>query len=188
MNSQPGYHYSVVRDVGGLGYADVALIRCSAPHGVLEHLRHRQRRDVIVLHHRTFRPFLELAELETYAGQLQRTAEHANSGTLGCFVDTQKQQHGCVRVALYERWFDGEHLRCEQLASRDFDASDEDAVVGSAEFLAELRDWAERRNDERQASELDAAAEDAARIQRASERSEAADQLARILAGLNQQA
>jgi hypothetical protein len=186
--SEPRYHYSVVRDVARPGYADVALIRSSEPHGVMEHLRHRERRDVVVLHHRTFRPLLELAQLETYAAQLERTAGHANNGTLGCFVETQQRADGIVRIALYERWFDGEHLHCEQLASRDFDASHDSAVVASAEFLAELREWAERRNDERHASELDAAAEDAARVQRASERSEAAAQLARILAGLNEQA
>lgn len=187
-SSERRYHYSVVRDVARPGYADVALIRRSGPHGALQHLRHRERRDVVVLHHRMFRPLLELAQLETYAAQLERTAEHANNGTLGCFVETQQRDDGIVRVALYERWFDGEHLHCEQLASRDFDASDESALIASAEFLAELHEWAERRNDERQASELDAAAADAARIERASERRVAADQLARILAGLNEQA
>jgi hypothetical protein len=186
--SEPGNRYSVVRAAGSPGYADIALIRHSEPHGVLDRLLHREPRNALVLHHRMFRPLLETVELETYAAQLERVADHANHGTLGCFVETQEHQNGLVRVALYERWFDGEHLHCEQLATREFDASDETALVASAEFLAELRDWAEQRTEERQASELEAAAEDAGRVQRASERREAADQLARILAGLNEQA
>jgi hypothetical protein len=186
--SVPGYYYSVVRAARSPGYADIALIRRSEPHGVLDRLLHREPRDALVLHHRTFRPLLQTTELQTYAAQLERVADHANHGTLGCFVETQKQQNGLVRVALYERWFDGHRLHCEQLASREFDASDGSALIASAEFLAELRDWAEQRNEERQASELEAAAEDAGHLQRASDRREAADQLARILAGLNEQA
>lgn len=186
--SEPGYLYSVVRAVDRPGYADIALIRRSETHGVLDRVLHREPRDSLVLHHRTFRPLLETAELERYAAQLERVAEHANRGTLGCFVETQERRDGLVHIALYERWFDGERLHCEELASRKFDPSDESTLIASAEFLAELRNWAEQRNDERQASELEAAAEDAGRLQRASERRDAADQLARILAGLNEQA
>jgi hypothetical protein len=182
------YHYGVVRDTGRPGYTDVALIRCATPHGVVDHLLHHERRDAIVLHHRTFRPMLELAELEAYAAQLERAAEHGNGGTLGCFVETENRDDGVVRVTLYDRWFDGQRLRCEQLAGRDFDSTADNAVVDSSEFLAEVRDWAERRNDERDASYRDAATEDAARAERSVERAAAAAELDRILSGLNERA
>jgi hypothetical protein len=57
--------------------------------------------------------------------------------------------------------------------------------VDSSEFLAELQAWAEQRNDEREASCLDAAAEETTRTERSIERAAAADQLARILASVN---
>ena len=182
------HHYSVVRDTRRPGYTDVALVRNSAPHGALDRLRHHERPDAIVLHHRTFRPMLELAELEAYAAQLERAAAHGNEGTLGCFVETEKGEDGIVGVALYERWFDGRRLRCEQLAGRDFDSTADNAVVDSSEFLAELRDWAERRNDERESSDREAATEDAARTERSAERAAAAAELNQILSALNERA
>lgn len=182
------YHYSVVRDAGRPGYTDVALIRCAAPHGALDHLHRHERRDAIVLHHRTFRPMLELAELEAYAARLERAAEHGNAGTLGCFVETEKGDDGIVGVALYERWFDGRRLRCERLAGRDFDSTEASALVDSSEFLVELRAWAEQRNDEREASYREAATEDAVRTERSVERDAAAAELDRILSALNERA
>jgi hypothetical protein len=182
------YHYSVVRDIAGPGFADVALIRCSEPRGVLAHLLNHDRRDALVLHHRSFRPISELAELEAYAGQVERAAEHANNGTYGCFVETEQRDDTVVRVALYERWFDGEHLRCEPLAVQDFDSIEDDALVQSAAFLAGLRAWAEERNEEREAGYLDAAIAEAVRRERLIERIETGDQLARILSDLNRSA
>jgi hypothetical protein len=124
---------------------------------------------------------LEWAAVETYASELTRVAEHANNRTLGCFTESNKEG-GKVRVALYERWFDGEHLRCDELARRVFDPSDERTLVSSAEFLAELEAWAERRNEEREAAYLDASADDAARTENSLEQESAAQELARILA------
>jgi hypothetical protein len=179
------YNYSVVRDFGGSGYADVALVRWSEPHGMLQHLLHRSPRDAVVLHHRTFRPMLQWVEMEAYVGQLQRAAEHGNNGTFGCFVQTEQREDGIVRISLYERWFDGRRLRCEQLAQRDFDAEEDDALVESAEFLTELQGWAANRNAEREASYLHAIEEQDVRAERASARAEAAKQLAQILASHN---
>jgi hypothetical protein len=184
--SNGNYHYSVVRDFGGSGYADVALVRWSEPHGMLHQLLHRSPRDAVVLHHRTFRPMLQWVEMEAYVGQLQRAAEHGNNGTFGCFVRTEQRENGIVRVSLYERWFDGRRLRCERLAQRDFDAEEEDALVASSEFLTELQGWAADRNAERETSYLDALEEQDALAQRANERAEAGKQLAQILASHNE--
>ena len=180
------YQYSVIRDVGGPGYTDVALVRFSAPHGMLEHLLHHSRRDAVVLQHRTFKPLLELADMEAYAAQLERTAEHGNQGTLGCFVQTEERDDGIVRVELYDRWFDGDRLRCEQLAQRDFDAGEQDSVVTSAEFLTELQAWAAERNSEREASYRATAEQERADAEQARERAEAARELQRILASHNE--
>jgi hypothetical protein len=179
------YEYTVVRDVGGPGYADVALVRFPAPHGLLERLVHRERHDALVIAHRTFRPMFDLTEMEAYAAQLERAAKHGNEGTLGCFVETEQRDDGQVRVALYERWFDGHQLRCEQLAQRDFDATEPDAVAASAEFLTDLQAWATDRDDERENSYLEAAAEDSDRAERAMDRDDAARQLAEILEAHN---
>ena len=184
-DQKPGYHYSVVRDLGGPGYADVALVRSSGPHGVLEHLLHKQRVDAVVLAHRTFRPMSELAAMEAYAAQLERAAMHANEGKFGCFVETEQRDDGIVRVVLYERWFDGQRLRCEQLGHRDFDATEPDAVASSAEFLTELQAWAAERNEQREVGYLEAAVQERDRIERTTERVEAARELAEILASHN---
>jgi hypothetical protein len=148
-------------------------------------LLHKQRSDAVVLAHRTFRPMFELAEMEAYAAQLERAAAHANEGTFGCFVDAGQRDDGIVRVTLYERWFDGQRLRCEELASRDFDATEPDALRSSAEFLTELQAWAEERNEQREARYREAAADDRDRVERATERDDAARELAQILEAHN---
>lgn len=179
-----GYEYRVVRDLARPGFADVALIRVSAPsRGLLGRVRRHELSEPTVLHHRTFRPMLELAEMEAYAARLEQAALHGNAGTFGCFVETEERASGTVRVVLYERWFDGRRLRCEELASREFDAGDEDAVVAGAECLAELEDWAQQRNDEREDGRIDAAVREQFLAERATERAEAARQLVQILDG-----
>ena len=178
-------HYSVVRDLVRPGQADVALVRSSDPHRVLERLRRKPPGDAVVLAHRTFRPMFELSEMEAYAAQLERAATHGNEGTLGCFVDTKQRDDATVQVALYERWFDGQRLRCEQLASRDFDATEPNAVAASAEFLTELQSWAADRNEQQEVDYLEAAVEDRDRVERATERADAARELAQILASHN---
>ncbi len=126
--------------------------------------------------------------MEAYAAQLESAATHGNDGTLGCFVDTKQRDDGTVRVALYERWFDGQRLRCEELACRDFDATEPDAVASSAEFLTELQSWAAERNEQQEVDYLEAAAQDRDRVDRATERSDAARELAQILASHNKPA
>ncbi|MGZ4167774.1 MAG: hypothetical protein ACXVR1_17855 [Solirubrobacteraceae bacterium] len=174
------FSYEVQRDAWGSGRTDVVLVRRAPSHGLS--LRRHAAETPVVLFRRTFRPLLELKELERYAAELERVARHANEGTLGCFVDTRAHE-GVVEVALYDRWFDGDRLRCDELTRRRYDAADEAALVASAEFVAELEDWAQRRNDERARSEADARAETEAAQQQVRDRAAAADELAGILRG-----
>lgn len=172
------FTYEVQRDAWGSGRTDVLLVRREPGHGFS--LRRRAGDTPTVLFRRSFRPLLELKELERYAAELERVARHANEGTLGCFVDTRSHE-GVVEVALYDRWFDGDRLRCDELAHRRYDASDEQALVASAEFVAELEDWAQRRNDEREQSDAGARAAAEAAQEQARDRATAADELAGIL-------
>lgn len=173
-----GYQYSVVRDEDGPGHVAVGLVRFSDS-------SNKQPSDAVVLAYRSFRPMLELAEMEAYAAQLEHAAAHATEGKFGCFVETEQGDHGTVRVALYERWFDGHRLRCEQLAHRDFDATDPDAVASSAEFLIELQTRAAARNEEREAGYMEAAVRAQHRAERATDRDQAAHELAKILESHN---
>jgi hypothetical protein len=179
--SQRQYRYDVERDCGRHGFVDVGLVRRQAPHGRFQRLYQHGRDEELMLFHRAFRPLLELFALETYAGLLTRVAQHANDGTFGCFVVIDPRV-GMLQIRLYERWFDGQRLHVDELAKRVFDPGDDGTLVCGAEFLAELRDWAERRNEEREAAYLEASAEDASRTQHATERERVAEELARILA------
>ncbi len=174
------YTYEVQRDERGPGHTEVALVRCTAAASHRLSLRRTAREAPVVLFTRTFRPLVELNELERYAAQLELVARHANEGTLGCFVDTRSHE-GVVDVALYDRWFDGEQLRFEELARRRYDAADEQALVTSAEFVAELQDWAQRRNDERDAAAASDREASLVAEQDARERAAAAGELAAIL-------
>jgi hypothetical protein len=172
--------YRVQRTPRGTAGVEVELVRSSAHHeGLL--LKHRHADDGEVLFRRTFRPIGEADQIEAYASQLEQISAHASAGTFGCFVDTTTQG-GEVRITLYERWFDGGRLHCEPLAERSFDPEDEAALVQSAEFRAQLETWAEERNDELEALYLAAVDDDSVRVQRATERQAAAEELAGILA------
>jgi hypothetical protein len=179
--SQRRYRYDVELDHRRLGFVDVALVRREAPHGRFHRLGQHGRDEELVLFHRTFRPLLELAALETYAGQLAQVARHANDGTFGCFLVIDSP-FGLLQIELYERWFDGQRLHVDELVQRVFDPSDDGTLVCSAEFLAELVDLAERRNEAREAAYLEASANDASHTQRAMERERLAAELVRILA------
>jgi hypothetical protein len=158
---------------------DVELVRYPTRRGLLDRL-HRNEEGGEVLFHRTFKPMGELDDIEAYAGQLELIAAHANAGTFGCFVDTTSRA-GEVQITLYERSFDGRRLRCQSLAHRSFDPEDDSALVASAEFRAQLETWAEDRNEELEEAYRDAVDNDIVRMQRATDRQAAADELARIL-------
>jgi hypothetical protein len=181
MPSSVSYVYAVEREQEDPSHVRVALVRrCEREVRTL--LRRRvEISDRTVIFHRTFRPIVELAALERYAGQLGVVARYANRGTFGCFVESRPDD-GEVNVCLYERWFDGQELHTEELARRAFDATDEASLVASAEFVAHLEDWAERRNDQHDAAyrrELD---DQRAQRERAAERQSASLELAEILA------
>jgi hypothetical protein len=186
-SSQQRYRYDVERDYSRPGFVDVMLVRRVAPHGRFHRLHQRRPDHGLVMFHCAFRRLLGLAALETYAGRLARVAQHANDGTLGCFIVIDSPAE-MLQITLYERWFDGQQLHVDELAQCAFDPSDDETLVRSAEFLAELGDWAERRNGEREAAYLEVSAEDAARTQRAMEQERLADELTRILASEIRQA
>jgi hypothetical protein len=172
--------YRVTRRSDGPGYVRIALVRGARDHG-----RDCSQQPETVLAQRTFRASLELFELESYAAKLERAAEHGNRGTLGCFVQIEPIPDGTVRVTLYERWFIGRHLLCEQLASREFDARKEDDVPASAAYLLDLQHQAAQRNDQREAAAAAAAAEDTAAVHRRNNLMTAAERLADLLNDLN---
>ena len=113
---------------------------------------------------------------------LEHAAEHGNRGTLGCFVEVEPERDGSVSVTLYERWFKGRHLLCERLASRRFDAGDEDTLVISAEYLVELQHQAAERNQLREAAALDTNDVDNNGGREGDDRVKAAEWLAELLA------
>jgi hypothetical protein len=178
VDAQP-FSYEVRRDARDAGRIDVSLVRRTPAPRRLS-LRRGSAGESVVLFHRTFRPLLELKELERYAADLALVARHLTEGTLGCFVDTRPYE-GIVEVALFDRWFDGDQLHCDELARRRFDAGDDQSLVASAEFVAELEQWAERRNDERELTYASDREEAAARERDAREAAAAAGELAGIL-------
>jgi hypothetical protein len=171
------YEYVVERDPRHQQGPEVRLVRYERRRGLFR----SRRGDGTVMFHRHFRPIGELNELETYASMLGRVAQHASEDTFGCFVETESRG-GDVVVTLYERWFGGGRLHCDQLAQRTFDASDDGSLVQSAEFRAEVERWAEEQNARREALYLDAASDDELRAEQKAERAAAADALAGILA------
>jgi hypothetical protein len=175
------YVYRVERADDRPGHVRISLVRQRERNDV-RHLRHHlEVLERTVLFSRSFRPMFDLAAMEGYAAHLSLLARHAEEGRLGCFVQTRSES-GNVDVCLYERWFDGGEIHTDELARRAFDASDESALVASAEFLADLRGWAERRNEQREAAYLQEREDDDARMRIASDQQAAGEELNEILA------
>ena len=107
----------------------------------------------MVLFRRMFRA-TQLSAIDHYAAQLALITHHVENKTFGCFVDIDSRA-GTVQIALYERWFDGDRLHCEELARDMFDSDQDGTLAASAEYLAELEDLAERRDGEREAAYID---------------------------------
>jgi hypothetical protein len=177
----------VIRTLGGKAFTDVALVltRSSVAGHRFAARHHPADDDTVVLHHRVFRPLSELAELEAYAAQLEAAAAHAEQGRLWYFVTTRPHADGTVEVSLFDRWFDGHHVRCEQRAHGEFDSSDDASSAASVEFAASLQAWAEQQNAAREARcrELDGDA--LLEAERAAQTLAGAQDLAALLAGVS---
>ena len=140
----------------------------------------------MVVFRRLFRA-TQLTAIDHYAAQLARITHHVENRTFGCFVDIDSRV-GIVQIALYERWFDGDRLHCDELARDVFDSDDEETLAASAEYLAQLEVLAERRDREREAAYIDACAEDEARTEQAITEGSTAEELVHILAAKTRQA
>lgn len=185
MPRQPGFRFRVDRHIWRGKRADISLVRERHRQGILNQLTRRFSQPE-VLWSRRFTPF-EADRLERYANTLELVAEHAKAGTMGCFVHTQAD-HGVVHVRLYERWFDGDELHCQELAHRVFEAEQEGATAASAEFVAELAAWAAKRNEQRERelsqrrlAEVEQAVTEQFEAELSHEREQSARHLARIL-------
>jgi hypothetical protein len=119
--------------------------------------------------------------MASYRAALEQAAGHATAGHYGCYVETRRLRGGKVQVELIEREVVDAKLRTAILASRTFDASDEDALVASSEFAAELSDWADRVNTERETVLAEGRAEHDQALADAAERERAAAELEEIL-------
>ncbi len=112
---------------------------------------------------------------------LQDAARFAGTGEWGAHVTSLADRDGSVRVRLLERRLTTDGIRVEVLADRRFDASGDDAVVEAAAFAAELRVWAEQRNEAIAAERLDETLEADAAEAAQRERERLAAELARIV-------
>jgi hypothetical protein len=177
--------YEVVRTLGGAGYTDVALVLTRSADKPHRFARHRPQEDTtLVLHHEVFRPLSELAELESYAAQLERAAAHAEAGAFWYFVTTKAHRDGTVEVSLFDRWFDGRKLRCEERAHREFSSRDESVETAAVDFTAGLQAWAEHRNEEREAACREAAGHEDVEDTQAAQSAAGALELSALLASV----
>jgi hypothetical protein len=143
-------------------------------------LRGTEWRTIAVLARRRYLAN-DMFGMASYRAALEQAAQHATTGHYGCYVETRRLRGGKVEVELIERVVVESKLRTEILASRTFDASDEGALVASSEFAAELSDWAERVNTERETVLAEGAVERDAALADAAERERAAAELEEIL-------
>lgn len=181
MGDSWGYVWNIESTEESAGRVHVSLVR-KREHRFSKHLvAHTETVEQTVLFSRSFRPLLDAVAMDHYAAQLSRIIRHAQEGRFGCFVEN-RSEHGMVELILYDRWFVESEILTEELARRAFDASDEDSLIASAEFLADLRIWADRRNEQREAAAAEEQDADDARRRLASEREAASLELSRILA------
>lgn len=181
MEESWGFVWDVESAEEPAGRVRVSLVRNREHRFSKRLVPHRETVERTVLFSRSFRPLLESVAMDHYAAQLSLIARHARDGQFGCFIES-RSEHGMVEVILYDRWFVESDIRMVELARRAFDASDEDSLVASTEFLADLRIWADRRNEQREAAAVAEHDADDARRLLASERDAASVELSRILA------
>jgi hypothetical protein len=169
--------YKVEQRLGERGTAILELVRYEVQRGLL---RSRRRRVEVLARLRA--PQDDPVRISRHHGELGEAADHASRGEFGNTVDVRSERDGIMRVRLIARAFKGENFVTEILADRTFDAADDASLVNASEFAAELRGWAEDRNDElalQTRADLDADSD--AEAQRVA-RDRAAQQLAGIVA------
>lgn len=176
-----GYVWDVESTEEAAGRVRVSLVRTREHRFAKRLVPHRETVERTVLFSQSFRPLLDAVAMDHYAAQLSLIVRHAREGQFGCFIES-RSEGGMVEVILYDRWFVGSDIRTEELARRTFDASEEESLVASTEFLADLRIWADRRNEQREAAAIEEHDADDARSRLASEREAASLELSRILA------
>jgi hypothetical protein len=186
VSERRGYAYRVESAEEQSGRVRVSLVKQLEREETRHLRRHVEVLERTVLFSQTFRPMFDLTAMESYATNLSLVARHAAAGTFGCFVQTATAA-GNVEVCLWERWFDGREIHTDELARRVFDASDETALVASVEAVADLRAWAERQNEAREAAYAQELDDDDARSRAAAEREAASAELNEILAALKRE-
>ena len=162
------------------------VVECSLVRYIRRDLPFRPDVDepVEVLARRRFRKGNRMA-IWGYERELSRAADEARAGRYGATVSVVPLPDGKVKVEVVECAFDGLKLRTDVLASGRFDATDEDALVPTAEAMAELRAWVEERNRRRVKQMVEAEAREAVDAEiatrHAQDRARAAKELAEIL-------
>lgn len=121
-----------------------------------------------------------------YEAALSRAAQEARAGEYGCQVAVLPLKDGSIEIVVTEKVIDGMEFRQQVLATRRFDATAENAVVRSAEALAELRAWADERNRHRIERVMAAEATEPGVREQAGERERASRELADILSHVDE--
>lgn len=184
MDESWSYVWEVEAADDGAGRVRVSLVRRREHRSTGHHLLRRAETETVertVFLSRSFRPMLESVAMDHYTARLSELARYAEQDQFGCFAES-RPEGGSVEVLLWQRSFDGVDIHTEELARQAFDASDEQALVASVEFLADLRAWAGRRNDELEAAYLEERDADDARVRMAAEQEAAGRELSQILA------
>jgi TPP-dependent pyruvate/acetoin dehydrogenase alpha subunit len=172
----PTVEYKVERRPGEPGRCVIELVKYEVERGLI--LSRRRRAGVLA---RLRADDYDLAKISRHKGELGEAADYARRGEFGTCVDVQTARDGSVQVRLVSRHFTGDDFVTEVTADECFDAGDPDALVAASEFAAELKVWAEERNEdlvEETASVL--SADDEATATRIA-RQRAADELSAIV-------
>ncbi|HWH12148.1 MAG TPA: hypothetical protein VG165_13545 [Solirubrobacteraceae bacterium] len=88
-------------------------------------------------------------------------------------------------MSLFDRWFDGRHVRCEQRAHREFDSADDAGASAAVDFTAGLQAWAEQQNDAREARCREVGGDEVLEAEQSAQAASAAAELAALLAEIS---
>jgi hypothetical protein len=138
----PALEYKVERRPGEAGRCVIELVKYEVERGLI--LTKRRRVGVLA---RLRAGERELSKISRHEAELGEAADYARRGEFGSSVDVHTEAGGAVHVQLVSRHFKGDDFVTEVLADERFDAGDPDALVAATEFAAQLKVWAEERND-----------------------------------------